>query len=90
MNLLGNPNSFINCSLDLHEGFFGLLVKLTPFLDGGNASIGSKEDGDWVNGLLRWRLGSSLGFLLDGFNQLKHFRVWARAKVLHDDVYKAG
>jgi hypothetical protein len=49
MNFLGNPNSFINCSLDLHERGLGLLVKLAPFLDGSNASIGSKEDGDRVN-----------------------------------------
>jgi hypothetical protein len=49
MNFLGDPNSFINCSLDLHERSLGLLVKLAPFLDSGNASIGGKEDGDWVN-----------------------------------------
>jgi hypothetical protein len=49
MNFLGNPNSLINCSLDLHERGLGLLVKLAPFLDGSNASIGSKEDGDRVN-----------------------------------------
>jgi hypothetical protein len=89
MNLLGDPNSFINCSLDLHERSLGLLVKLTSFLDGGNASIGSKEDGDWVNGLLR-RFSSSLGFFLDSLDQWKHFRVWTRAKVLQDGVYKVG
>jgi hypothetical protein len=53
MNFLGNPNSFINCSLDLHERGFGLFVKLTPFLDGCNASIGGKEDADRINFLLR-------------------------------------
>jgi len=49
MNFLGNSNSFINRSLDLHERGLGLLVKLATFLDGGNASICSKEDGDWIN-----------------------------------------
>jgi hypothetical protein len=52
MNFLGDPNSFINCSLDFHERGLGLLVKLTAFLDCGDASIGGKEDGDRVNVLL--------------------------------------
>jgi hypothetical protein len=53
MNFLGDPNSFINCSLDLPERGFGLLVKLAPFLDSRNTSIGRKEDGDRINTLLR-------------------------------------
>jgi hypothetical protein len=53
MNFLGNPNSFINCSLDLHERGFGLLVKFAPFFDSRNTRIGRKEDADWINFLLR-------------------------------------
>jgi hypothetical protein len=49
LHLTGNTNSFFNSGLDLHKRGLGLLVKFASFLDGGNASIGGKEDADWVN-----------------------------------------
>ena len=48
-----------------------------------------ETDADWINGLLR-RFSSSLGFFLNSLDQWKHFRVWARAKVLQDCVDQVG
>jgi hypothetical protein len=43
-----------------------------------------------TTGLLRWRLRSGLGFLLDSLNDLKDFGVWTTSKVLQDGVYQVG
>lgn len=49
MHLLGNPSHFVISLFDFNKSFLGLLVKLAPFLDGGNASVGCKEDADGIN-----------------------------------------
>ena len=55
MHLLGNPSHFVISLFDFNKSFLGLFVKLTPFLDCGNASIGCKENADWIHmrGLLQ-------------------------------------
>jgi hypothetical protein len=37
-----------------------------------------------------WRFGLFFGFLLDSLYDLKHFSVWACAKVLQDGIYQVG
>jgi len=45
----GNPSHFVISLFDLNKSFLGLFVKLTPFFDGSNASVSSKEDADRIN-----------------------------------------
>jgi hypothetical protein len=49
LSLLHDASHFVISLFDLNKSFLGLLVKLTPFLDCGNASIGCKENGDRIN-----------------------------------------
>jgi hypothetical protein len=53
LSLLHDSSHFVISFFDFNKSFFGLLVKLTPFLDSRNASIGGKEDADRINFLLR-------------------------------------
>jgi hypothetical protein len=48
-HLLGNSSHFVISLFDFNKSFLGLLVEFASFLDGGNASIGGKEDADRVN-----------------------------------------
>jgi hypothetical protein len=60
-NFIHNAFDFIVRFSDFNKGFLGLLVKLAPFLDSSNASIGGKEDADRINFLLRQATGASTG-----------------------------
>jgi hypothetical protein len=48
-DLSRNPSHFVISLFDFNKGFLGLLVEFTSFLDGSDTSVGSKEDGDWIN-----------------------------------------